>query len=56
MSEIIDRMPYERPAIVRRDLVMGLLIVAKSDQKNDTTVNSDVRVKQNIGPVRWETS
>jgi len=45
-------MRYERPRIVRRDSIAGLLSAASSDVKQPGTP-SDVNVKEHIVPVRW---
>jgi hypothetical protein len=45
--------PYERPAIVRRDRIEGLLFdTSKSDTKQPPAP-SDVNLKANIRPVAW---
>jgi hypothetical protein len=54
MSESTATIRYEPPAIVRRDLVAGLLdSTPKSDAANDNGAHSDANVKENIRPVRW---
>jgi len=44
---------YTQPAIADRTPISGFLIVAKSNPKQDVTQPSDVRIKDNIVPVRW---
>jgi hypothetical protein len=53
-TERSDRHRYEPPAIVQREPMKGVLVdgVSPSDQPDGTTL-SDVRVKENIRPVRW---
>ena len=46
-------MRYERPAIVRRESIVGLATVALSDVKPPPTNLSDVNKKDNIVPVAW---
>jgi hypothetical protein len=53
MSELTVSIPYEQPAIVRRDAIAGILGVGAPSDGPPNDVDSDVRVKENIRPVRW---
>ena len=47
-------MRYERPMIVRRERIAGLLLVARSDTDTDTDfATSDANLKENVAPVTW---
>jgi len=47
-------MRYERPGIVRRDPIAGLLSPKQlSDVQNKGTAPSDVNIKDNVVPVVW---
>jgi len=43
-------MRYERPRIIRRDRIAGLLDIIKSD---GDAAPSDVNLKENFVPVAW---
>jgi hypothetical protein len=47
-----ETVAYTRPAIADRTPISGFLTVSKSDPKQDVA-ESDVRVKDNVVPVRW---
>jgi hypothetical protein len=48
-------MRYDRPGIVRREPLAGLLVATKSDIKQPPpdVSQSDVNLKTNVVPVRW---
>lgn len=46
-------MHYERPRILRRDSIAGMLTAAPPSDVKPDGVESDVHIKDNIVPVAW---